>query len=566
MYDQDGNNLIDRKAAEVHKGEPVWLVDGRFYDVGRNPDPTPGNAKTDYGDYRCRVTHIKFDTSPDVGAGDEPGEGLQLDRGWLLRSAHVDDGRAKGEWIYKWAEYPHAGRHEPALYACKETIQIQVRIECANAIASAHVGAREVVAPGEKPQWRDVAKTHVEFVEKIAGKLWVSKGPPLDPNDPAAGNSEYVTMQLVQPIRNDINKSLCTWQWYVDGTSSAGTPPGTPCFAKDVCKNKLDGWEINRSEGYVQQTDDKGNTIDVPVPHTFYTVLGKPTDPWYREFVATPNQLVEAFPWVEAMEFAIIQRVRLEGLADPDLAASKVADFCYSGYGQKYDHVKGSSMWVAYGGKCGEVPVYSYEFANYVSAGDGGIINCYDQACSVTTLITLMTGLDAQVAWLVEFGYVHKAQLVGGVDTNNPFWGMSNVYVPDKVVDADDTMWRLKGALRKRSTFQNHTWCEVSGGKLYDATVGENDSPYIFAGRSDYRNAACDVSKTGGGIDWRDDEKVPAKRDVAWNVPAPYEPWLDTGYTDTVYAISTSDDFGNGAQSVEHANMARVRLKKLNLR
>ena len=388
-YDQDGNKLIDRKAAEIHLGDPKWLVDGRFYDVGRNPDPMPGNGQTDYGDYRCRITHIKFDISPDVGAGDVPGEGLQLDSSWKRESKHVGDGRAKGEWIYKWADDPAAGRHEPALYACKETIQIQVRIECANAIASAHVGAKEVVVPGEKPQWRDVAKTHVEFKEKIKGKLWVSKGPPLDPNDPTAGHSEYVTMQLERPIRNDINRSLCTWQWYVDGTSSAGTPPGTPRFAKDVCKNKLEGWEINRSEGYDQQTDDKGNTIDVLVPHTFYTVLGKPTDPWYRVFVATPNQLFKAFPWVEAMEFAIVQRVRLAGVVDSDQAANGVADFCYARYGQTYDHVEGRAAWVSMGGKCGEIPVYDYEFRKYVEIGANREINCYDQACAVTTLIAL---------------------------------------------------------------------------------------------------------------------------------------------------------------------------------
>lgn len=213
-YDSDDNKLIDRKLAQVFSGDSDYIKDGRFYDVGRNPDPTGQLPLTDYGDYRFRVTHIKFDLSPDIGPDDVPGEALELQYNHSRTLKHIDEARAKGEWIYKWVTTErHAGRNEPALYVCKEQAKIHVRVECAAPVSSAEIGAKEVDT-GAGAQWVDVKPKVVEFQDLPGhvGKVWVSKGPPNDPNNPAAGFSEYVTLDLAAPIKDSINKSECIWQ------------------------------------------------------------------------------------------------------------------------------------------------------------------------------------------------------------------------------------------------------------------------------------------------------------------------------------------------------------------
>lgn len=583
-YDQEPNKLIDRKLVEPNPGDPQWLVDGKFYDVGRNPEPKPGqggppsgSTPTEWGDYRFRVTHIKFDYSPDVGPGDEPGEGLEIQyrhsSGPGNQLAHILDDRVKGEWIYKWSDDPDKGRHEPALYACKESVKVKVRIECANPIASAEIGAKQVTpSSGQRPDWRDVNRTRVDFIETAPGSnRWVSKGPLNDPSDPSQGFSEYVDMSLSAPIRDDINKTQCIWQWYVDGTSAAGNPPGTPRYAKDVCKNNMEGWEINRSEGYEVVTNpDDGTTTEVEVPHTFYTVLGKPNNPYYR---IPDGPLTTAFPWVTALEFAIVTDVKLAGIKKSASvinsqtgevaevgAADKIANFCYKDYGLSYSHRGDGPMWVD-ASSLGQRAHYFFNFTSFINSGGNRVVICFDQACSVATLIDLTCGVDATVHWLPEFGYVNKTGFVGGQECNNPFWEKAG-FVTDKIVPEDDTMWRVDaGGLVKRSAFACHCWCEANRGTVYDATVGKlgaSAAALIVAGRTAYRAQVCDVSQTNPP--WRDDERVPLKRN-GWNPTSPPEPWLVAGYQDANYAIDVDDE----GDAVTHANFARIKTKDIEI-
>jgi hypothetical protein len=164
-YDSDNNKLIDQKLAPVFTADSDYVKNGRFYDMGRNPDPMPGYAACEYGDYRFRVTHIKFDLSADVGTGDVTGEGLEVWKTHTLKLEHVNEGRTKGEWIYKWVtSEPDAGRNEPALYACQETCKIMVRIEASSSapVASAQVGAKQLAMAGGT-EWVDVQPKLVSF-------------------------------------------------------------------------------------------------------------------------------------------------------------------------------------------------------------------------------------------------------------------------------------------------------------------------------------------------------------------------------------------------------------------
>ncbi len=231
-YDADDNKLIDQKLGKITQGDPQWLVDGKFYNVGRNPDPLPGNPQTDWGDYRFRVTHIKFDYSKDIGMVDEPGEGLELQydrgsgRGFELD--HIQDQRGKGEWIYRWADDPDKGRHEPALYACKEAVKIKVRIECADPIASAEVGAKQVpLARGQVLAWRDVNRTRVEFMQKIPGQV---KGIGGKVYDASTGNG---TVARIESDRLAYKAAACD-------VGHSGTP-GTDWRDDEKVARKRDG-------------------------------------------------------------------------------------------------------------------------------------------------------------------------------------------------------------------------------------------------------------------------------------------------------------------------------------
>lgn len=153
-HDTNCDSLIDKKVARTDRlvDDPI-VVDGRFYDVGRNPDPVGTLPKTDYGDFRFRVSHIKFDWKDNVGTGPagQPiptfDEGFNLRRdntaGDLGKYEHRIDQKSRGEWIYQFytPDGAHAGRNEPALYAAgKKGVNLKVRVECANPVNYAWVG------------------------------------------------------------------------------------------------------------------------------------------------------------------------------------------------------------------------------------------------------------------------------------------------------------------------------------------------------------------------------------------------------------------------------------------
>jgi hypothetical protein len=327
----------------------------------------------------------------------------------------------------------------------------------------------------------------------------------------------------------------------------------------------MEGWEINRSEGYQDGSDADGNPILLPVPHTFYTVLGKPTSPYYRP-QSMGSGLLTAFPWVTALEFAIVTNVQLAGYTDAGTTRERIATFVFADYEQQYNHMSGASVWVTGSGNMGEPEYYLYQFSNFISGspfgGGGKTVNCVDQAASVSTLIDLTCGSDAKIQWLPQFGYVPELNFVGEVSScNNPFFENS-IIQPNPVVGTDDTRWRYVQIdfinYFKRSLFDFHTWVEV-GNQVYDATVGPiggGEVPTIKDSRTEYQDAACDVTHTGiAGMEWRDDEAVPTK--APGDQPLiPNVPWLEAGYTDSQYEIEVKNaDFSGD----------RVKPRALNL-
>ena len=255
------DNLIGQKIAQLFSADPnPYVTGGRFYDVGRNPAPNTGYARSDYGDYRFRVTHIKFDwkanqssvTLPDgtTGTATSYDEAQTMMDSWSMNLAHVEDSKAKGEWIYKYANFDSAaGRSEPALYVTGRAVSVQVRVECAAPLVYACIGAKELRAPQPAgtpnasfpTNWRDVIKSRVDFVEKMPGQLWVSKG--VQSGTDKQGNpvfSEYVELPLSANTRADVNRSDIIWQWYADQVNPTGLATDE-WTAATVCAGNLDG-------------------------------------------------------------------------------------------------------------------------------------------------------------------------------------------------------------------------------------------------------------------------------------------------------------------------------------
>lgn len=503
-YDTDGNKFIDQQLASALPNNPLYVNDGRFYDVGRNPEPMLGYAGTAEGDWQFRVTHIKFDRSPDVGGGDETGEGLELSQDAKTKLKHIGESRKRGEWVYKWVDddLPN-GRNEPALYGCKENgavqnIKIMVRIECARGdLDSAHIGA---FVTGKNPnKWPGIKIKKVEFQdhEKYVNKVWVSKGELLDPANPAGGHSEYVELDFDGPVPQSINKSLVTWQWHVDKVLPKG---GVDEFtAAVVCKNNMKGWEINRSEGVTEITKPDG-TVELKFsPHVFYTVLDKPTSPYYASRLGSND--IET-PWVSALEFAIVDKVKLAGQSNAEKARMQIAIFCFSEYGLEYDHDIGRSRYSKSGITPSGQRAIVYSLTHFIRKSSN-VVACTDQASSVATLIDLTCGTDASVQRLRDFGYIPKSNIVGNGDggsCNNPFFADSlRIIQPNPNVGVDDTRWQtiqIGGRnFQRRSRFNYHDWVEV-GGIVYDATAGPvgKNAPTISKSRTDYRGNVCDVS------------------------------------------------------------------------
>jgi hypothetical protein len=551
------DNLIPQKLGQIFSADPdPYVKQGRFYDVGRNPAPISPPAAvqpTDYGDWRFRVTHIKFDWKPNGDTGYDEAQTMMFDKGENLD--HVEDGKVKGEWIYKYANFDKAaGRSEPALYVAGKDAVVQVRIESANPVKYAYVGAKELRAPylsGGTPSaasWLDVKKTAVPFRETSPGSdIWVSYsrvqvGDDEDGN-PIYEESEYVNLELDGTIKSVVDRSDIVWQWYVDQVNNtnelAQANPINEWTAAVVCLGTKDGWAINKSGEYATQelVDDEGNTTEVEVvlPHRFYTILDKSKYPWYDQVDGSnaEGQQGNQKPWAKALDFAIVDagKIELRGYGSISAVAERVAEFFYADFGLFYAHNGGVAKWVYTAGHT-SVPIYApvsvFEF--YLSeclAGVNSKVNCHDLALAVATLTALIGG-EAKYTSMEPFGYVNPSDFIGteprGNNCDNPFFDIVGVYASDGNVGDDDTIWRFGPApalLRKRSLFSVHAWMELSN-LVYDATAGAagSGSPRTGLTRANFKTAAIDLSHTAVNP-WEDNEEMAVEVDQFGAIQGP---------------------------------------------
>ncbi len=189
----------------------------------------------------------------------------------------------------------------------------------------------------------------------------------------------------------------------------------------------------------------------------------------------TPKAFYKKGVWVEALRF-LCDKAGVTGEKTAPKAVEKIAKYCHSSHGLRYDTTGG---YPAYG--CGGQGG-TFKLDNYIKA-ILPVVNCYDQAGALQSLSGAL-GIDAR--WCYQgtspkiFGWINTTNLIGVGSCNNPFY-MGNGSA--KVVPATDP---------KRTRFGNHAFCELSS-KILDACAGPHtgtESP------TQYLTASVDYTET----------------------------------------------------------------------
>ncbi len=567
------DKLVKARYAENYASDSDDIKKGRFYDAGWTLN-TAGEAVP--GEWRMRVTHIKFDYKDNVtkAGSTDYSEGFTLMKGPNDPLSHVKppENKTKGEWVYRHIlNEPAAGRSEPALYVASRQVKIKARIECAKRIHAAEIGAKEIRwnnadgSPVDR-NWLDLErqdgkgkKTMVYFAPVTAGDdtLFVSRGD---------DGSEYVEFTLMGATKDSIDRSDIVWQWYANNMMTDGMSP--PKNAAALWGAGTEGWQINKSGRYEDIMMDE-LPVEVVKPHHFYTVLDVPKAPWNELDVLGSHQ----YPWVTALDFAIVDRIKLRGTQTLAKAAEAIATYAYQR--GTYDHELGR-FWFLDNydhGLAGMFrPNLHLDFLLSVYISGGSKVNCHDQAMALATFASLMGGA-ARYMVMEPFGYVKPANFCGGINAgdncNNPFHEMSGDFmeiVNAPLVDNADTMWRLDTfGKRKRSQFANHGWMDVEG-NIYDATAGdvrfssggavlEDSDPRIFANLVEYMAKVIDLSVTETAA-WEDNLEVAAR--------ANFDPNTNTW---TLVGPALKDPNGNKPDpKYKNGDAAQVAAKPFTLR
>ena len=179
--------------------------------------------------------------------------------------------------------------------------------------------------------------------------------------------------------------------------------------------------------------------------------------------------------WVEALRF-LCDKVSVPGDTDGPAAIKKIATYCHSSHGLRYDTTSGAPVYGC-GGQGG-----TFKLDKYIKA-TLKVVNCYEQAGAVQSL---SGALGIATKWCYQgtspkiFGYIKATDLIGVGQCNNPFYksNSSAKIVPDKDPD--------------RTGFGNHAFCELSS-NILDACAGPHTGT---ENATQYLNASVDYTET----------------------------------------------------------------------
>ncbi|MDR3109155.1 MAG: hypothetical protein LBU65_05645, partial [Planctomycetaceae bacterium] len=212
---------------------------------------------------------------------------------------------------------------------------------------------------------------------------------------------------------------------------------------------------------------------------TFYTILDVPKYVWSPNDTTKPDSTDptktvpnddKTQPWVSALEFTI-QTSATNGKDSDSAALSQLTTFLHSGFGLTYDTAGGDPNYT-------NKTEMRFDLTRYMTKASGNVVNCYDQASSVTVLGRLL-GIGVDLTMVTPFGYINEVNLVGVGNCNNPFFGTDTTRIIVPVVDA------------ARTQFGMHAFAVYNDG-VYDACAG----PVTGVARRTYLENTIDFERT----------------------------------------------------------------------
>lgn len=174
--------------------------------------------------------------------------------------------------------------------------------------------------------------------------------------------------------------------------------------------------------------------------------------------------------WAEALRF-LCTRAGVVGQKAPREIVRKITRYCHSGHELTYDTKDGNYRY-------GSPSNRQFMLSQYMEGADPEC-NCYDQASAVQVLSAVL-GVKTTWLFMLPFGYIQPADLVGVGQCNNPVFRSNNS--KPLIYTIEDDFNPLKS---KRQPFDTHAFCE-QGAKIFDACVGphlgtENREEYLRA-------------------------------------------------------------------------------------
>jgi hypothetical protein len=155
----------------------------------------------------------------------------------------------------------------------------------------------------------------------------------------------------------------------------------------------------------------------------------------------------------------------------PDDISGKVAKYCHTLHGMRYDTKDGAAYFVD--GQTGG----PFKLSEYIQKKTN-IVNCYDQAAAVQAFCGCL-GVAINWLFIEPFGYIKTTKLVGiKKRCNNPFFDATDsISTPF----ANVLSINMGGKKRVRSGFGNHAFVQINvDSYIRDACAGPYVAPKII--------------------------------------------------------------------------------------
>ncbi len=192
-------------------------------------------------------------------------------------------------------------------------------------------------------------------------------------------------------------------------------------------------------------------------------------------------------PWFQALDFAIVS-CKTKGLGgtpeqvkmEIPKVLNSIGDYLFCGHGVSYDHWFGMSFYVEENKfKLNEYiainsSLYKYDMnyirkdnsMNDINWDNNKLVNCVDQANAQAHLSRLL-GVNTSICQTQPFGYINTCYLVGGIETNNPFFkpGFQRIETGDLEFNPSSSPIIIndKFNLEKRTFFSMHCYTTYAG-------------------------------------------------------------------------------------------------------